>query len=106
MPPVITSPIDAPPVIDIQDEDAQELVPQDKAILLSSSAWLNDSIMDVAQKLVCKALGKEEEYQSVLNWQKRGVHFQPVGYEHIQLLHDGKNHWFLSPLQLESGEYV
>ena len=81
MSPGITSPIDAPPIIDIQDEDAQELVPkdfwvkdelchlkiEDKAILLSSSAWLNDIIMDAEQKLVCKALGKEEEYQSMLN---------------------------------------
>ena len=43
---------------------------EDKNILLSSNAWLNDKIMDASQILICKALGTQD-YQSVLNCQKR-----------------------------------
>ena len=66
-------------------------------ILLSEASWLNDSIMDAAQILLCKALGTEKTYQSVLNWQKKcGVPFTAVNDRHIQLMHDGNNHWLLS----------
>ena len=66
-------------------------------ILLSEASWLNDSIMDAAQILLCKALGTEKTYQSVLNWQKKcGVPFTAVNDGHIQLMHDGNNHWLLS----------
>ena len=69
----------------------------DKRILLSDNAWMNDSIMDASQKLICQTLGREKEYQSVLNWQKKdSVKFQTVSEDHIQILHDGNNHWFLS----------
>ena len=44
---------------------------EEKQLLLSETAWLNDAIMDAAQRLICKTLGKEDEYQSVLNWQKK-----------------------------------
>ena len=40
----------------------------DQKILRSPTAWLNNRIMDVAQKLICNELGIE--YQSVLNVQK------------------------------------
>ena len=63
----------------------------DKLILISPSEWLNDSIMDAAQKLICKQLGNGAEYQSVLYAQK---HFHAVDNEHVQLLHDGSQHWF------------
>ena len=43
---------------------------EDKNILLSSNAWLNDKIMDASQTLICKALGTQD-YQSVLNCQKK-----------------------------------
>ena len=62
----------------------------DRKILLSD-AWLNDRSMDAAQQLICKELGIE--YQSVLNVQKT---FGAVDDEHVQLLHDGSDHWFLS----------
>ena len=62
----------------------------DRKILLSD-AWLNDRIMDAAQQLICKELGIE--YQSVLNVQKK---FRAVDDEHVQLLHDGSDNWFLS----------
>ena len=52
--------------------------------------------MDDVQKLICKALGSMESYQSVLNWQKRGTPFFEFAEEHIQLMHDGVNHWLLS----------
>ena len=70
---------------------------EDQHILLSKDAWLNDRIMDAAQKLICKEIGNELSYQSVLNSQKKFVDpFHPVSQEHVQLLHDGANHWFLS----------
>jgi len=53
--------------------------------------------MDVAQKLIYKILGEEDNYQSVLNTQKNtAIPFQPVYQDHIQLLHDGGSHWFLT----------
>lgn len=57
---------------------------------------MNDSLMDAAQKLICKAIGDIDSYQSVLNSQKRKVPYYPTGNEHLQLLHDGVNHWLLS----------
>ena len=51
--------------------------------------------MDATQKLICKELG--DDYQSVLNVQKRGnAPYRPVSNEHIQILHDGSNHWLLT----------
>ena len=53
--------------------------------------------MDAAQKLICKEIGTDESYQSVLNSEKKTIDpFHPVSQEHVQLLHDGANHWFLS----------
>ena len=46
---------------------------KDKEILWSWTAWLNDRIMDVVEKLICKKLGADDDYQSVLNVQKRRV---------------------------------
>ena len=68
---------------------------EDKNILLCSNAWLNDKIMDASQILICKALGTQD-YQSVLNCQKRVKPYRAVTGEYIQLLHNGINHWFLS----------
>ena len=44
---------------------------KEKKILLRDTEWLNDNITDPAQKLICKALGRLESHQSVLN-DKRG----------------------------------
>ena len=53
--------------------------------------------MDAVQKLICKAVGDERNYQSVLSAQRKvGMTFGPVNHDHIQLLHDGSLHWFLS----------
>ena len=53
--------------------------------------------MDAAQKLICKETGTDESYQPVLNSEKKTIDpFHPVSQEHVQLLHDGANHWFLS----------
>ena len=53
--------------------------------------------MDAAQKLICKENGTDESYQTVLNSEKKTIHpFHPVSQEHVQLLHDGANHWLLS----------
>ena len=70
---------------------------EDQHLLLSKDVWLNDCIMDAAQKLICKEIGTDESYQSVLNSEKKTIDpFHPVSQEHFELLHDGANHWFLS----------
>ena len=70
---------------------------EDQHLLLSKDAWLNDRIMDAAQKLICKEIGTDESYQSVLISEKKTIDFfHPVFQEHVQLFHDGANHWFLS----------
>ena len=51
--------------------------------------------MNAAQKPICKVLGNEKSYQSVLNCQK-GVSFLPVQGEHIQLMHDRNSHWIMT----------
>ena len=64
--------------------------------MLSKDAWPNDCIMDAAQKLICKEIGIDESYQSVLNSEKKTIDlFHPVFQEHVQLLHGGANNWFL-----------
>ena len=66
-------------------------------ILRSDNFWISDHLMEKTQKRICKQLGNESSYQSVLNTQKKGaMPFCPVNQDHIQLLHDGPNHWFLS----------
>lgn len=70
---------------------------EDQKILFSKQEWMNDRIMDAAQKLICREIGSDSNFQSVLNSQiKVQLPFQPVTQEHIQLLHDGSHHWFLS----------
>ena len=91
---------------DIIDEVTEEpwlrnemyiLKKEDQHLLLSKDAWLDDRIMDAAQKLICKEIDTDESYQSVLNSEKKTIDpFHPVSQELVQLLHDGANHWFLS----------
>ena len=70
---------------------------EDQHLLLSKDDWLNDRIMDAAQKLICKEIGRDESYQSVLNSEKKTIDpSHPVSQEHVQLRYDGANHWFLS----------
>ena len=52
--------------------------------------------MDASQKLIYKALGSLETYQSVLNCQKKRQTYFPVSGDHIQLLHDSNCHWLLA----------
>ena len=77
--------------------DLYFLKQEDEQILLSNNAWFNDRIMDAAQKLICKEIGTMDLYQSVFNSERKTENpYQPVSQEHVQLLHDGSNHWFLS----------
>ena len=62
-----------------------------KKILLSDTEWLKHNIMDAGQMLFCKALGRLESYQSVLNCQKKGIPFFNISEEHIQLMQNGSN---------------
>ena len=53
--------------------------------------------MDAAQKLICKKVEADDDYQSVINVQKRrGAPYRAVKNEHIQLFHDGSGHWLLT----------
>ena len=51
--------------------------------------------MDAGQKLICKAIGSLETYQSVLNCQKKKPIYFPVSGDHLQLLHNGSCHLLL-----------
>lgn len=55
----------------------------DRYILLSKTGWLNDSLMDANQQLICKWLGNLESWQSISNWEKNGVPFFKMGENHI-----------------------
>ena len=71
-----------------------------KNILMTIHAWLSYRIKDAAQKIIWKALSKMDSFLSVL-YSKKNTHysnypFRAVNNEHIQLLHDGINHWILS----------
>ena len=73
------------------------LTSADRELLESPDGLLNDQLMDAGQKLICKALGSLESYQSVLNCQKlEEAPYAPVTTDHIQLLHDGGCHWLLA----------
>ena len=53
--------------------------------------------MDATQKLICKKLGADDDYQSVLNVQKRrGAPYRAVKNEHNQLHYSGSGHWLLT----------
>ena len=48
-------------------------------------------------KLICEEIGTPFTFQTVLNSQIKDVEpYRAVYEEHIQLLHDGRNHWILS----------
>ena len=96
---------------DIIDEVTEEpwlrnemyiLKKEDQHLLLSKDAWLSDRIMDTAQKLICKEIGTDESYQSVLNSEKKTIDpFHPAFQEHVQAEHaleiqDGRDQWFSS----------
>ena len=56
--------------------------------MLSSDTWLNERIMDTTQTAIWKTLGTE--------CRKRVKPYKVMSQEHVQLLHDDNNHWFLS----------
>ena len=59
---------------------------EDQHLLLSKNSWPNDRIIDAAQKLICKQIGTDESYQSVLNSENKTIDpFHPVSQEHVQL---------------------
>ena len=63
---------------------------EDKETLQSPMAWLNDRSIDAAQELKCNDLEADDNYQSILNVQKRqDSHHLSLENEHIQLLYNG-----------------
>ena len=59
----------------------------DKNILISKDVWLNDRLMTSQRNLLPLSL----KFAKMLK-----LSFCPITQEHIQLLHDGWNHWVLS----------
>lgn len=55
----------------------------DRYILLSKTGWLNDSLMDANQQLICIWLGNLESWQSISNWEINGVPFFKMGENQI-----------------------
>ena len=52
---------------------------QDEEMLWSPTAWLNNRIMDATQKVICKKLGADDDYQSVLNVKnRRGTAYRKI----------------------------
>ena len=75
------------------NNDLNYLQVEDKQFRLSSTAWLNNNIMTAAQTFIYKEL-RDQDYQSLLNVQRRGVaSYCAVNDEHIQLLHDESAQW-------------
>ena len=59
---------------------------ENQHLLLPRDAWLNGPIMDAAQKLICKKIGTDESYRSVLNSEKKTIDpFHPVSQDHFLL---------------------
>ena len=57
--------------------------------------WLNDYIMDAAQKLILRKNSIVSTFQSVLSSQKKvTLPFKPSTQDHVQLLYVGSNHGF------------
>ena len=53
--------------------------------------------MDEVQKSICKDLGADDDYQSVLNVQKRrGAPYREVKNKPIERHHDGSGNWLLT----------
>ena len=57
--------------------------------------------MDAVQKMICKALGRLESYQSVLNWEE-WTPFSNIIEEHIQLMHNGAKLWLMPSISNDS----
>ena len=63
---------------------------EDKETLQSPMAWLNDRSIDAGQELKCNDLEADDNYQLILNVQKRqDSHNLALENEHIQLLYAG-----------------
>ena len=89
------------------ENDLHNLHFKDEEILQSLMRWLNNRIVDVAQKLIYLELGANEDYKSVLNAQKRlGPPYHAVKNEHIQLLYDGSGHWLHSFIAMEGSRFL
>ena len=57
--------------------------------------WLNDYIMDAAQKLILRKNSIVSTFQSVLSSQKKvTLPFKPSTQDNVQLLYVGSNHGF------------
>ena len=53
--------------------------------------------MDAVQNVICEEIGTRSTFQTMLNSQKKVVEpYRAAFEEHVQLLHDACNHWFLS----------
>ena len=61
--------------------------------ILTGNEWLNTSIMDAAQFMIARSIGSL--HQSVI-YCRKPEKFTPVAADHLQLIHNGKDHWILT----------
>ena len=77
------------------NNELYEVTEANMEILKSRDGWLNNNFMDAGKKLISKAVGSLETYQSVLNCQKKSTYF-PVSGDYLQLLRDGSCNWLFA----------
>ena len=65
------------------------LTHEDHAILLNPTAWLNDNIIDAAQRLLKQYSTAICGFQNTL----LGAKFKPETEDFVQILFDGREHW-------------
>ena len=73
------------------NNDLFQLDQSEKAILLTPTAWLTDSIIDASQKLLLQKMPSNTGFQSVTLG--RTLHFELQSNEFVQILHNGHGHW-------------
>ena len=70
-----------------------ELLSKEQRSILSSNAWLDDTIIDMSQSLLKAKYGHNNRMQSVILGEKFAMVPQPN--EFLQILNENRNHWVL-----------
>ena len=73
------------------NNDLFQLDQSEKAILLTPTAWLTDSIIDASQKLLLQKMPSNTGFQSITLG--RTLYFEVQSNEFVQILHNGHGHW-------------
>ena len=91
------------------DDDDLKLTNEDIAILMSSTAWVNDAIINASMTLLCRDQSRKfNGLQDVVLAQKEGFVCDPNVDSFLQIIHINGNHWvtisnvFCNSLQFET----